>query len=525
MKLEKAVPRHLTVKTSQTRKITAKLRQSTPGNCLISLSEGVRRTLIDVFLPVKGQKAHPKHFSRQNRYDALYLKPLLKQFLKMFAKMQKISNKSCRVVVKNFITVKVRRIEKALLFFWMAFFLVACRGGNPIGTPTLPATPTGTPVPLPTSTSQPLTDCVAMNAIPTSEADEDSLFPPVSDADRVLGVENAAVTFTVYCDLQSDGCATLLESLDTLHDEFENDVRVVYRDYPQLENPGHELSGLAAQAVHAARLQGGDWDLQALLFATQTEWGALTESAFVAWVADQAATLGMDGEQLQADLQSDALASLPVEAYQTALEIGIPGTPFLLFNHQIYYTAMDLASLRRATKLTVLGARQFATCPPSVVDFEKRYLAYLETEYGEVIIQLYPQEAPVAVNNFVFLAREGWFDGVTFHRVVPGLLAQTGDPSGTGLGSPGYFFADEIGDTLLFDKPGVVAMANVGADTNGSQFFITYAAAPALNGRYTIFGQVIAGMDVLAQLSPREEAFGEILPPGDLLLSVRIEEN
>ena len=413
--------------------------------------------------------------------------------------------------------------KKLFLILFLTALLISC-GSNSHPVAPIP-TQTSTPVPLPTSTPQPLTDCVAMNAIPTPEADEDSLFPPVSDEDRVFGPDDAAVTFTVYCDLQSDGCATLLESLTILHAELENDVRVVYRDYPQLENPGHERSGVAAQAIHAARLQGGDWDLQSLLLADQAAWGLLTEPEFVQWVADQASMLGMDGAQLKADLQSDTLASLPEEAYQNALEIGIPATPFLLFNGQIYYTLMDLASLRQVTQLTILGERQYTSCPPTVIDFEKEYLAYLETEHGEVVIQFYPKKAPVAVNNFVFLAQEGWFDGLTFHRVVPGFIAQTGDPSGTGQGTPGYFFANEIDETLKFDNPGVVGMANLGADTNGSQFFITYAATPALNGNYTIFGQVISGMDVLEQLAERDQQFaGEVLSPGDILLKVRIEE-
>ena len=413
---------------------------------------------------------------------------------------------------------------KLIILFIFVLFLTSC-SSTPEITPVPVPTQTFTPVPLPTITPQPLTDCVAMEAIPTPQADETSLFPPVNDDDRVLGNDDAAVTFTVYCDLQSDGCTTLLNSLETLHAEAPQDVRVVYRDFPQLQNPGHENSGLAAQAVHAARLQGGDWALQSLLLANQAAWGSLTESAFERWVADQASTLGMDGAQLIVDMQSDALASIAEEAFQNGLEIGIPATPFLLFNGQIYYTLMDLASLRQVTQLTILGARQYASCPPTVIDFSKEYLAYLETEFGEVVIQFYPKQAPVTVNNFVFLAQEGWFDGITFHRVIPGFVAQTGDPSGTGQGTPGYFFANEIDETLKFDKPGVVGMANLGENTNGSQFFITYDAAPSLNDQYTIFGQVVSGMEVLEKLTPRDQQFaGEALPSGDLLLGVRIEE-
>jgi cyclophilin family peptidyl-prolyl cis-trans isomerase len=128
------------------------------------------------------------------------------------------------------------------------------------------------------------------------------------------------------------------------------------------------------------------------------------------------------------------------------------------------------------------------------------------------------------VNSFVFLAKNGWFNSVTFHRVIPGYMAQTGDPSGTGLGGPGYFFKNEITTDLEYNKPGVVGMANSGPDTNGSQFFITYAPAPTLDGSYTIFGQVLNGMDVLEKLTPRDPSQGVNLPPGDKIISVTIEE-
>ena len=145
-------------------------------------------------------------------------------------------------------------------------------------------------------------------------------------------------------------------------------------------------------------------------------------------------------------------------------------------------------------------------------------------EKGDIQIQLYADKAPLAVNSFVFLARNGWFDGVTFHRVIPGYLAQTGDPSGTGLGGPGYYFKNEISADLKYDKPGVVGMANSGPDTNGSQFFITYAPAPNLDRGYTIFGQVLKGMDVVESLTSRDPSQNANLPQGDKIINVTIEE-
>jgi cyclophilin family peptidyl-prolyl cis-trans isomerase len=150
------------------------------------------------------------------------------------------------------------------------------------------------------------------------------------------------------------------------------------------------------------------------------------------------------------------------------------------------------------------SAKQYDAPPPMTIDTDKEYYATIELEKGgEIVIQLYPDKAPLTVNNFVFLAREGYYDGTTFHRVLPDFMAQGGDPAGTGGGGPGYVFQNEDSD-LTFDKAGVVAMANAGRDTNGSQFFITFSPQEYLNGGYTIFGQVVEGMDVVMDIRLRD---------------------
>lgn len=169
------------------------------------------------------------------------------------------------------------------------------------------------------------------------------------------------------------------------------------------------------------------------------------------------------------------------------------------------------------------GNKQFDNAPPMTIDTGNEYLATVKMENGgEFVIQLYPDKAPVAVNNFVFLANQGYFDGVTFHRVLDGFMAQTGDPTGTGRGGPGYIFENEDSD-LRFDKEGVVAMANAGRDTNGSQFFVTFAPAEYLNGGYTIFGQVIEGMDVVNGITRRDPLNNPSFE-GDVIESIKITE-
>ncbi len=167
--------------------------------------------------------------------------------------------------------------------------------------------------------------------------------------------------------------------------------------------------------------------------------------------------------------------------------------------------------------------KQYGEYPPMTIDNTKKYLATVKmAKGGEFVIELYPDKAPLAVNNFVFLARDHYFDGVTFHRVLDGFMAQGGDPTGTGMGGPGYEFKNEDND-LKFDKAGVVAMANAGRDTNGSQFFITFGPADYLNGGYTIFGQVIQGMDVVNGITLRDPDQNPTFQ-GDAMESVTITE-
>jgi peptidyl-prolyl cis-trans isomerase B (cyclophilin B) len=135
------------------------------------------------------------------------------------------------------------------------------------------------------------------------------------------------------------------------------------------------------------------------------------------------------------------------------------------------------------------------------IDPAKTYRATITTSKGTIELELYPEHAPKTVNNFVFLAREGFYDGVTFHRVIDNFMIQGGDPSGSGRGGPGYKFEDEIAGNPLKHETGVISMANAGPNTNGSQFFITHSPQPHLNGKHTVFGKVVNGQDVVNLVS------------------------
>lgn len=172
---------------------------------------------------------------------------------------------------------------------------------------------------------------------------------------------------------------------------------------------------------------------------------------------------------------------------------------------------------------SLTGNKQYSAAPPMSIDVSKKYSATFKmAKGGEFVIDLYADKAPITVNSFVFLARQKYFDGVTFHRVLEGFMAQGGDPTGTGMSGPGYQFKNEDSD-LKFDKAGVVAMANAGRDTNGSQFFITFGPTPSLNGGYTIFGQVASGMDVVNGITRRDPNTNPTFK-GDAIENVTITE-
>lgn len=167
--------------------------------------------------------------------------------------------------------------------------------------------------------------------------------------------------------------------------------------------------------------------------------------------------------------------------------------------------------------------KQWNTPPAMEIQANMKYTSHMETDKGTMVIDLFADKAPMTVNNFVYLSRQGFFDGVIFHRVINNFMAQGGDPTGLGSGGPGYRFEDEFHPDLKHDKPGMVSMANAGPNTNGSQFFITHVPTPHLDNKHSVFGQVIEGIDVLMSIPQRNPMSPEY--PGVKIISVTIEEN
>lgn len=407
-------------------------------------------------------------------------------------------------------------MRKILLLMVLLIIPTACSSTTPSG-------PSPTPLPTlkPTATHLPaIMPCMVIN--PLSATPQPVLNAEFGDRGHVLGPTDAPVTIVIFGDYQCAACGYLDAVMERILAAHPNDVRLIYIHFPLVQD---NKALLAIQAAEAADLQGKFWEMHHLLYAKQANWSGLAPVDFPAWANQQAAGLGLDVTRFQADFQGAVVAKRAKQAANSTTSIQ-QSLPIMFINSDSAYTGrVDFPGLDQVVSLFALTKRQFNACPPIIIDVNKSYTATLHTIKGDILLQLYPIQAPLAVNNFVFLARAHWYDGITFLRVLPGILAQTGDPSETGLGNPGYFFATEIPPNLSFGKPGVVAMVNSGPNTNGSQFLITEAANSQMNGQYTIFGQVLSGLDVLSSLAARDPIPIPVPPPGDELISVTITEH
>jgi cyclophilin family peptidyl-prolyl cis-trans isomerase/protein-disulfide isomerase len=349
-------------------------------------------------------------------------------------------------------------------------------------------------------------------------------------ADHLLGTDSAYLTVVLYGDFQSTPSFDVARILAVLRDRYLEDMRIVWRHFPQ---PTNDKSMLAAQASEAASAQGKFWEMHDQLFTHQSEWASLPPDQFRTKLVDYAKIVGIiDLSAFNTALDQQTYVPLIQKAVQEAADLDLKGVPVLLFNGLPYSGRIDEFALDTFTRLKLLEKRWYAHQPELIINLEKKYTATLNTEKGNVVIELYAKAAPVTVNNFVFLAQDGWYNNITFHRVIPGQLVQTGDPSGSGFGTAGYHIISEADNGLIFDREGLVAMASQKdmPDTASAQFFITLGPLrPSLDydKQYAIFGTVKEGMDVLRKLTPRDP-FDELRfpnpPPGDKLISIQITE-
>ncbi|GJM41225.1 MAG: hypothetical protein DHS20C20_15070 [Ardenticatenaceae bacterium] len=319
--------------------------------------------------------------------------------------------------------------------------------------------------------------------------------------------------------------------LARLVDAYPDQVQVIYRHFPL--NRIHAHAQKSAEAAEAAGAQGAFWAYHDALYEQQREWASLDEAAAHEFFVNLANELGLDGDALGAALNDNTYTEYVTAMEGESMAIGLGGTPSVIVdgvpipNVPFEFTVWENYVQQRVTMAeaeAILADKQYDSAPPMTIDENASYTATIILESGEeIVIELLPQSAPETVNNFVFLAEEGWYDGITFHRVIPGFMAQTGDPTGLGIGGPGYSINDEFDPALSHDGPGIVSMANSGPNTGGSQFFITTGAPTHLDGLHAIFGRVLEGQDVVEGI-PARDPQDPSAPDGVRIETITIEK-
>jgi len=349
-----------------------------------------------------------------------------------------------------------------------------------------------------------------------------AIFPEVSGDDWTKGPEDAILTVMEYTDFFCPYCGMAYAELETLIEKYPDDVRLVYRPLPL--DSLHPTAPLAAYAAESAGMQGKFWEMYDAIFLNREVLSSLTAEEFTEWLKTTAADIGMDVDQFAADIASEDVINKITTAQQTMFEAGVSSTPTVLVNGR---PVGNWQSAYLSNLIEVMKAEKdmVTECPPFVIDQDKEYTATITTEKGDLVLELYPEAAPLAVNSFVYLAREGFYNDVTFHRVYHNFMAQTGDPTGTGWSGAGYQYREEIVPELTYDEAYMVGVARGQAEgSSGSQFFITYVPYPSLNGGYTIFGKLIDGIDVFEQITERDADNNPDAPEGDKIISIEIIE-
>ena len=389
------------------------------------------------------------------------------------------------------------------------------------------ATPTsadvGTEVPAqatpPFPTPHPNPECVAEPIL------ADPNVPPVTDEDWSKGPDDAPFVLIEYADFQCPACAMVIPLLESLTDPETGQMRHVYRHFPLTSI--HDKAIVTGEAVEAAGAQGAFWEMYDLLYERQADWNSTAAEDMPPVLSGYAKEIGLDVKAFDQALADHKYKEKVEAGYDESVALGLQGTPSFIVDG-VHYPSQQLGFSEQGFdfffRVMEMRRMQFPEPPPVVIEEGKQYQATIKTDKGDIVVELFAEDTPVTVNSFVHLAEQGWYDDTTFHRVIPGFMAQAGDPTATGMGWPGYRCSDELDPELRFDGSGVLGMANSGPDTNGSQFFITLDAQPSLDGHHTVFGRVVSGMDVVESLTARDPQTAPLDQPGDSILTIEIEE-
>ena len=358
--------------------------------------------------------------------------------------------------------------------------------------------------------------------------------PPVTEEDWVVGPDDAVVTFLEYSEMQCPYCAQLEPSLIAVQERYPDDVRLVFRHRPFPES-FHDKSILAAQALEAAGKQGKFNELKNYLFDRKVKnpnnpehndlpddafWDSIAKDEFDAWLGKHVVELGIEPIQFSVDMFSKEIVDKVQAAADSANSLGINGTPKLFINgYEWSENQRGLEIFSIFVQLIKNQENEYDACAPNVTQSDKNYSATISTTKGDITVDLFVDIAPVTVNSFVFLAQEGWYDGLPF--IATNEFALTGDPSDTGFGGPGYAYLDELNADYSSDNTGKLVTNNLGPGINGSTFFLVKTDTKNLQGR-TIFGEVTDGMDVVNAFELRENVIDPVI---DRILTITIHEN
>ena len=294
----------------------------------------------------------------------------------------------------------------------------------------------------------------------------------ITEDDWVIGPDDAILTLLEYSDFQCPYCPSASISLLDFQREHPDEVRVVYRHFPLSFHP---LAVVATAAADAAGNQGKFFEAEEFIFNTQKEWTSLdSEDAFADWFYTQLEEndelSDFDAEQWEKDFSDEKLQKRARSYFNEVLNTGIVnGTPTIYANFIPLDTDLDTVLEMVRMEQTYINS-----CPDVVIDPNKNYEATIDTNIGEIHVRLFADTAPLTVNNFKFLADQGWYDDIEIFREQENFLVQTGDPTNTGYGQPGYYIATEYDEAHQYGEKGMLGMANSGRNKNGSQFFITY---------------------------------------------------
>jgi cyclophilin family peptidyl-prolyl cis-trans isomerase len=310
-----------------------------------------------------------------------------------------------------------------------------------------------------------------------------------------------------------------------LEDTHGDNIRILYRHLPLISI--HDKAVITAEATEAAGAQGKFWEMHDLLYERQQEWTGLSEDTVKTRLIEYAAELELDTKRFIQELNEGVYREKILADYEEYSQYGQMGTPTYVVNN-IFYPTQQLGLqpilIDAFIGMVLLAPDQYTEVPPQVIDPEEEYVATIRTSKGDIVAELFADQAPTNINSFVFLARDGWYDGQTFFYVDSSFVALSGDPTNIGVGFPypGYYCDDEISPDLTFDQAGMLAMYTPGPGRNSSQFFITYAPLPDLDGHYTIIGRVIEGMDIAESFTETQPGPGQ--PAPDVIETILIEE-